>query len=93
MLLVARICYPEDKVDNDGQQQDDGQEGRTKAVVEAGLSTHSDGFRTPVIGDQSIYHRKHRNAREKKGADERGAVTEVEHADGEGTEDDGEVEP
>lgn len=42
---------------------------------------------------QRIHHRQHRDAREQHGADLAGAITKVQQANGQGAEDDGEVEP
>ena len=44
-------------------------------------------------GKQRIDHRRHGHQREKTGGDAADGVAEVEQADGEATEDDGEVEP
>ena len=56
----------ENKVNNDGQQQNDGQESRSIAIVESGLSSPSYRARTPVVGDESIYHGEHRHTGEEE---------------------------
>lgn len=93
LSLLGGVRYAEDKVDNDGQQQDDGQKGGTEAVVKAGLAANADGFRAPVVRGQGVDHGEHGDAGEEEGADKGRAVAKVEHADGEGAKDDGEVEP
>lgn len=46
-----------------------------------------------MIRYERVYHRGHRDAREQEGRDKGRAVTEVEHADGQSAQNDGEVEP
>lgn len=46
-----------------------------------------------MIRHERIHHRQHGDACEEEGGDEGDAVAEIEHADGEGAKDDGEVEP
>lgn len=93
LLLLRLIHNPQDKVDNDGQQEDDGQESRTKSVVEPSLPPHSYRLCSPVVRYQSINHGQHGHAREEEGGDERHSVTKVEHADCQSAEDNGKVEP
>lgn len=92
-MLLRLIHNPQNEVDNNGQQEDDGQKGRAKSVVEARLPSHSYRLCSPVICDQGVNHRQHGHAGEEKGRDERHSVAKVKHADGQGAEDDGEVEP
>lgn len=93
LSLLGRVRYAQDKVDNDGQQQDNGQEGGAEAVVKAGLAADADGFCAPVIRGQGVDHGEHGNTSEEEGADKGRAVAKVEHADGEGAKDDRKVEP
>lgn len=83
----------QDKVDNSGQHEDNGQERGTEAVVETGLAAPPYRLGTPVVGEECIQHGHESDAREQESRDERRAVTKVEHADGEGAEDDGKVHP
>ncbi|RFU29679.1 hypothetical protein B7463_g6672, partial [Scytalidium lignicola] len=76
-----------------GQQQDDSQKCRPKPVIKPSLSPQSDGFRSPMVREERIDHGDHGNEGEEEGGDEGWTVTEVQHANGEGAEDDGEVEP
>ena len=93
MVLAGRVRDPEDKVDDDGEEQDDGEEGGTEAVIEAGLTAHPYRLGPPVVRYEGVDHGGHGDAGEEEGRDEGGPVAKVEHADGEGAEDDGEVEP
>lgn len=93
MLLLGTIGDPQHEVDDDGQQQNDGQDRGAEAVVEPGLPPHPYRPRPPVVREQGVHHGEHGDAGEEEGRDEGDAVAKVEHADGEGAEDDGEVEP
>lgn len=46
-----------------------------------------------MVGRQGVNHGEHGHAGEEEGRDEGGPVAEVEHANGQRAEDDGEVEP
>lgn len=46
-----------------------------------------------MVGCQGVYHRQHGDSGEEEGRDEGGPVAKIEHANGQGAEDDGEVEP
>lgn len=88
-----RVHDAKDKVDNDGQQQDNGQDRGAEAVVKAGLATHAYRLGAPVVGRERVNHGEHGDAGEEKGGDEGDTVAKVEHANGQGANDDGEVEP
>lgn len=92
-MLAGLVGDSEDKVDNDGQEQDNGQNSRTETVVEAGLSPHSYRLSSPVVCHQGVQHGQHGDAGEEERRNEGDAVTEVEHTNGQGAKDDGEVEP
>jgi hypothetical protein len=83
----------EDKVDDNSGQQSNGQDSRTKAVVETALTSHADALGSPVEGDQSVDHGSHGDQGEETSRDLADLVTEVEETDGETAQDDGEVEP
>lgn len=93
ILLFRRVRDPEDEVDDHGQEQDDGQEGRPEAVVEAGLAADAYRLRAPVVREQGVQHGGHGDDGEQEGRDEGRPVAEVQHAHGEGAEDYGEVQP
>lgn len=93
LLVLRRVRDPQDKVDRHGKQQDDSQEGRTEPVIEARLSSHSYRLCPPMVCYESVYHGCHGDAREQERRDEGGPVAEVEHADGQRAQDDGEIEP
>lgn len=94
VLLLLRLLHDsQHEVDHHGKQQNDGQEGRAEAVVEARLASYANRFRSPVVRYQGVDHGEHGNAGKEEGGDEGDAVTEVEHANGKGAKDDGEVEP
>lgn len=92
-MLLAAVDNPQHKVDDHGQQQNDGQDRGSKAIIEARLAPHPYALGPPMIREQGVYHGQHGNTREEEGRDEGRAVSEVEHADGQGAEDHGEVEP
>ncbi len=92
-LILGCVSYPQNKIDDDGEQQYDGQEGWAEAVVKAGLASDPNRLGAPVVCRQGVYHGHHGDAREEESRDEGGPVAKVEHADGEGAEDDGEVHP
>lgn len=91
--LPSRVDDPEDKVDYHRQQKHDGQHGRPEAVVEAGLTSLPYTLGSPMIRRQGIYHGNHGDTGKQEGGDEGGPVTKIQHADGQGAEDNGEVEP
>lgn len=91
--FLGGIHDPQHEVDHDRDQQQNGQCRGPEPVVEAGLPTHPDRLRSPVIGSKCVYQRGDRDASEAEGGDLGGLVAEVEHADGEGADNDGEVKP
>ncbi len=93
MLFLVRVHDAEDKVDNDSQQKDNGQDRGAEAVIKASLAPHAYRLGTPVVGDEGVDHGEHGDAGEEKGGDEGDPVAKVEHANGQGADDDGEVEP
>ena len=98
LILVLRVVLggiydPEDKVDNNCQQEHDGQDGRTKSIIEASLAPQPDGLGAPMVRYQRIEKGEDRYSSEEEGRDEGGAIAKVEHAQGQGPKHDGEVEP
>lgn len=95
-LLSARalwLHHSQNEVDNNCCQQCQSQDCWSKSVVESTLSSHPDALCSPVEGHECVQHCCERNECEEGGADLTNAVTEVEEADGQTAEDDGEVEP
>jgi hypothetical protein len=92
-LFAVAHSQPQNKVDNDCSEQRDCQDCRTQAIIEATLSAHADTPRTPVKCEQRVHHSHHSNEGEESSADLSDLVAEVEEADGETAEDDGEVKP
>lgn len=92
-VLRAGRGDPQPEVDDDGSQQQQGQDGRPNTIVEPGLAPDADRFRSPVVRPQRIQEREDGDASEQEGGYLGGFVAEVEHAHGEGADDDGEVEP
>jgi len=92
-LLSSRIRNPQHEINHHRKQQNNRQHRRAKAIVEAGLAAEANALRAPVIGEEGVEHCGHSDDSEQEGADEGGAVAEVQHADGERAENDGEVEP
>lgn len=93
LLLLGGVHDAQYKVDDDGEEQDNGQHRGAEAVVEAGLAADAYRLGAPVVGDEGVDHGEHGDAGEEKGRDEGDAVAKVEHANGQGANDDGEVEP
>lgn len=93
LLVTTSSSYPQHEVDYNRQQQRNGQHGRTETVVEAALPSHANALRAPVESDERVDHGGQGDEGEETGADLADAVTEVEKADGQAAQDDGEVEP
>ena len=93
LLRTPRSSDPQDKVDNDRKQQGDRKHGRTKAIIESTLPSHTNALCAPVECDERVNHSHQGDECEESSADLTDAVTEVEKTDGEAAEDDGEVEP
>jgi hypothetical protein len=91
--ILGGIHDPQNEVDHHSDQQQDGQSRRSEPVVKAGLAAHPDRLRSPMIGPKCIYEGGNRDAGEAKRRDLGSLVAKVEHADGEGTDNDGEVQP
>jgi hypothetical protein len=83
LLLPPSPSKPQHKVDNNRQQQRNSQHRGSKAIIKATLPSHADALRAPVESDKRVEAR----------ADLADAVAEVEEADGQAAQDDGEVEP
>lgn len=92
MLLIAH-CQSQHEVDNDGGKQGNGQNSGTQPVVEAALAPKSYAPCAPVEGEESVDHSHHGNEGEEAGGNLANLVAEVEQANREAAEDDGEVEP
>lgn len=92
-LLLGGIRDSENEVDHNSKKENNGETSRAISIVKTGLPSHPDRFRTPVVRYQGIHHGSHRNDREEEGGDNGWSVTEVEHANGESSEDDGKVQP
>ena len=93
LLRTSSSSDPQDKVDDNRKQQSNGQNRRTKAIVESTLPSHTNALCAPVECDESVDHGHQGDECEESSADLSDAVTEVEQTDGEAAEDDGEVEP
>jgi hypothetical protein len=93
LVITTSSSNTEDKVDNNSSQQSNSQDGRTKAVVETALTSHTDALCSPVEGDECVDHSGHGDQGEQTSRDLADLVTEVEETDCETAQDDGEVEP
>lgn len=87
------IAHTQDKVDHDGGQQGNRQDGWTEAVVKAALPSSPDTLSTPVECYYGVDHGCHGDDGKQGGGDATDAVTEVEETHGQATENDGEVQP
>lgn len=92
-MLLTTHCQSQHKVDNDGGKQGNGQDGRTQPVIEATLAPKSYAPCAPVEGEEGVDHSHHGNEGEEAGGNLANLVAEVEQANREAAEDDGEVEP
>ena len=90
---IVHVLCPQHKVDNDCSQQGHRQNTRPEPIVETTLAPLAYTLGTPMERDKGVDHCSHRDEGEQSGADAADAVTEVEQADGEAAEDDGEVQP
>jgi hypothetical protein len=92
-VLIASHGQPQDKVDNDGREQRDGEDGRAQPIIKAALAPQPYAPRAPVEGEQSVNHGHHSNNREEAGRNLSNLIAKVKEADRETAEDNGEVEP
>lgn len=83
----------QDEVDHHGAQERDTENRRSEAVIKSALASQPDAFGAPMEGEQSVDHGKHGDDGEDASADDADAVTEVQQAHGQTTQDDGEVKP
>lgn len=83
----------QDKINNDGGQQGEGEDAGAVAIVEAALAALADALGAPVEGDEGVDHGAHGDGGEEGGRDAADGVAEVEQADRQAAQDDGEVEP
>lgn len=93
LLLLGAIGNPQNKVHDDGQQENNGQNRRAEPVIETGLSSHPDRLGSPVVGNQGVDHGQHGDTGEEKGRDEGGAVAKVEHPNRQRAQDNSKVQP
>lgn len=87
------VLHTQDEVDNDSSQQGNGQNSRAKSVVESALTATANTLRSPVKCDDCVDHGGHGDEGEETGRNATDAVTEVQQADGQTAQDDGEVQP
>lgn len=92
-LLGLGVGNAQAKVDHHRDQQQQRQHRRPDAVVEPGLAALANRFRAPVVCPQRVEQGEHGHGGEEEGGDLGGLVAEVEHAHGQGADDDGEVQP
>jgi hypothetical protein len=92
-VITTSSSNTEDKVDDNSGQQSNSQNGRTEAIVETALTSHTDALCSPVEGDECVDHGGHGNQGEQTSRDLTDLVTEVEETDCKTAQDDGEVEP
>jgi hypothetical protein len=93
LLAIIRRDNPQHEINQDSQEQYQSEQRRAQLVIEAGLAPVADRLRPPVVREQRVAHGKHRDDGEEERRDGRDLVPEVQHADSERPEDDGEVQP
>jgi len=91
--IPARPRQPQHEIHHDRGQQRHRQHRRPEAIVEATLAPHADALGAPVEGHEGVQHGGQGDEGEEARGDLADAVAEVEQADGQTAEDDGEVEP
>lgn len=92
-LLLVLTHDPQDKVDDNGAEQGNGQDGRAETIVKSTLPPLSYALRAPVEGDQCVGHCGHGDQGKQPSGYLTDLVAKVEQADGEAAQDDGEVQP
>lgn len=91
--LRTPTSNPQHKVNHNRQKQRNSQHRRSKAIIESTLPSHANALRAPVERHERVDHSSQRDEGEETCANLANAVAEVEEADGQAAEDDGEVEP
>jgi len=92
-MIPTRPSNPQHKIHHHSRQQRNSQHRRSEPIIKASLPSHPYALRSPVKRYQCVEHRRKRDESEEAGGDLAYAVAEVEQADGEAAEHDGEVEP
>lgn len=87
------VLDAENEVHHHSRKKRNGQDGGTESVIDAALPAASDTLCSPMECDEGVDHGAHGDDGEEGGGDATDTVTEVEEADGETAQDDGEVEP
>jgi hypothetical protein len=81
------------KIDQDSSQDKHTQHRGSKAIIIRTRQSLTNSIRSPVEGRQGIDHHHHGDECEHSGRDTTDPVSKVEEANGEGSEEDGKVEP
>ena len=93
LLIIPTLRDPQHKVDNNRRQKRHREHGRPHPIVKSSLAPHPDRLRSPMEREQGVYHRRHGHDGKACGRDTANTIAEVEEADRQTAEDDGEVEP
>jgi hypothetical protein len=92
-MTSSRPRQPQNKVHNNSRKQGKCQYSRPKPIIKALLAPDPDAPCTPMELIERVEHGSHGNHGEDSCADLSDFVTEVQEADSQAAEDDGEVEP
>jgi hypothetical protein len=92
-LFLIPNRQPQHKINNNRRKQRNRQNRRPQPIIKAPLTPHPYTPCAPMESKQSVHHRHHGHDRKQPSADFTNVVAEVQEADGQAAEDDGEVEP
>lgn len=93
ILMSAIVTESEAKVDQDGSQDKDAEDGGAEAIIVRTGQSLSDPVSAPVEGGEGVDHDDHGDECEDAGRDTTDPVTKVQETDGQGSQEDREVEP
>lgn len=93
VLLAISHGQPQHEVDNNSGEQRQRKDSRTEPIIETTLAPHPYALRAPVEREKGVDHCHHSDSCEQASTDLADPVTEVEKANGQSAEDNGEVQP
>jgi len=93
VLLAISHGQPQHEIDNNSGEQRQRKDSRTEPVIETTLAPHPYALRAPMEREQGVDHGHHSDGSKQASTDLADPVTEVEKANGQSSEDDGEVQP
>lgn len=91
LMTPRRPRNPQHEIHHNSRQQSNSQNRRPKPIIETTLAPHTNTLGAPMVRHERIHHRGHCDESEETGRYLADAVAEVQEADGQAAEDDGEV--